>query len=79
MVLKGHDLENETAGTMWLDFPPMLAARGLDRSLDDAVVLGAIRIGEDDQPIAVMLDGIVVLGFARADETRRSRGLLRVD
>ena len=64
---------------MRLDLAPMLAAWGLDRRLDDAVVLGAIRIGEDDQPVAVMLDGIVVLGFARADETRRSRWLLRVD
>ena len=25
MVLEGHDLENETAGTMGLDLPPMLA------------------------------------------------------
>ena len=79
MVLEGHDLENETAGTMRLDLAPMLAAWGLDRRFDDAIILGAIRIGEDDQPVAVMLDGIVVLGFARADETRRSRWILRVD
>ena len=79
MVLEGHDLENETAGPMRLDLAPMLAAWGLPRRFDDAVVLGAIRIGEDDQPVAVMLDGIIVIGFARADETWRSRWVLRVD
>ncbi len=73
MVLEGDDLENETAGTMRLDLAPMLAAWGLDRRFDDAVVLGAIRIGEDDQPVVVMLDGIVMLRFACADETRRGR------
>ena len=79
MVLEGDDLEDEPAGPMRLDLAPMLAAWVLHRRFDDAVVLGAIRIGEDDQPVAVMLDGIVVLGFARADETWRSRWVLRVD
>ena len=62
MVLEGHDLENETAGPMRLDLAPMLAAWGLPRRFDDAIILGSVRIGEDEQPVAVMLDGIVVLG-----------------
>ena len=77
MVLEGDDLENEAAGPMRLDLAPMLAAGSLDRCFDDAVVLRAIRIGEDDQPVAMMLDRIVMLGLARADEARRRRRIVQ--
>ena len=79
IVLEGHDLENETARTMGLDLAPMLATRIVGRGFNDAVVFGAIRIGEDDQPVAVMLDGIVMLRLARTDEAWRRRWIFSID
>ena len=72
-VLVGDDVENEPAGLMRLDLPPVLAAGIVGRRLDDAVVLGAAGIGQDDQAAVVMIDGIVVLGLARRDEARGRR------
>ncbi len=51
----------------------------VDRRLDDAVVLGAAGIGQDDQPSVVMIDRIIVLGLARRDETWRRGGIGGVD
>ena len=79
MVLESHDLEDETARTMGLDLAPMLATRIVRRGFDDAVVLGAIRIGEDDQPVAAMLDGIIMLRLARTDQAWRCRWIFRID
>src|SRR5262245_25660932 len=79
IVLEGHDLKDETAWAMRLDLAPMLATRIARRGFDDAVVFGAIRIGEDDQPVAVMLDGIIVLGLERTDEAWRRRWIFSID
>jgi hypothetical protein len=57
----------------------MLAARAFHRGLDDAVILGTIRIGEYDQTVALMLDGIVMFRLTRADETRGRKGILDID
>ena len=64
-VLIGDDVENQPPGLVRLDLPPMLAAGRFDRRLDDAVILGAAGIGQDDQPPVVMIDRVIVLGLAR--------------
>ena len=79
IVLESHDLENEAPRTMGLDLPPMLATRIVRRGFDDAVVLGAGGIGQDDQAAVVVVDRIIVLGFARRDETRRCRWIFCID
>ncbi len=78
-VLVGDDIENEPPGPVRLDLAPMLAAGCRDRRFDDAVVLGASGIGEDDEAAVVMVDGVVVLGFARRDETGRGARIGGVD
>ena len=69
-ILVGDDIENEPARPVRLDFAPMLAARTVGRRLDDAVILGAPGIGQDDEAPVVMIDRVIVLGLARRDETR---------
>ena len=49
---------------MRLDFTPMLTARALNRVFDDAIILGAARVGEDDQS-----------GRRDAQRTSRARAL----
>ena len=70
-VLVGDDVEDQPPGLVRLDLPPMLAARRIDRRLDDSIILGAAGIGQDDQPSLVMIDRVIVLGLARRDEARR--------
>ena len=72
-ILEGHDVENEPARLVRLDLLPVLAAGIVGRGLDDAVVLGAAGIGQDDQAAVMMIDRIVVLGLARRHETRGCR------
>ena len=72
-VLIGDDVENEPSRPVRLDLAPMLGARAFSRRLDDAVVLRAAGIGEDDEPPVMMIDRVVVLGRARRDQTRRRR------
>src|SRR5580704_3241458 len=79
MVLEGGDLEDEATRPVRLNLAPMLAAWALHRGFDDAVILGAVRIGDDNQPIAVMLDGIVMLRFAPADDPWNGRRILGID
>ena len=64
-ILIGDDVENEPPRPVWLDLAPVLAARIVGRRFDDAVVLGAVGIGEDNEAAIVMVDRIVVFGFAR--------------
>ena len=78
-VLIGDDVENQPAGLVRLDLPPMLAARRIDRRLDDSIILGAAGIGQDDQPPVVMIDRVIVLRLARRNEARRRGGLGGID
>jgi hypothetical protein len=67
-VLVGHDIQNEPAQPVRLDFAPMLPTRTVHRRLDDAVILGTLGIGQDDELAVMMVHGIVVLGLARRDQ-----------
>ena len=46
-------------------------AGGRHRRLDDAEVFRTVGVGRDDQPVAVMLDRILVADVARLDDARR--------
>ncbi len=76
-ILIGDDVEDEPARTVRLDLAPVLRRRIVGGRLDDAVILRAAGIGEDDQAPVMMIHRVVVLGLARRDEARR-RGLDRV-
>src|SRR5215831_5831587 len=78
-ILEGDDIENEPARPVRLDLAPILAARTGDRRLDDAVILRAIRIGEDDEAPILMVDGVIVLRLPSGHKARRSRRLGGVD
>ncbi len=78
-VFIGDDVEYQPAGLMRLDLPPMLAARRIDRRLDDSIILGAAGIGQDDQPPVVMIDRVIVLGLARRNEARRRQRIGGID
>ena len=78
-VLIGDDVENEPSGLVRLDLPPMLAAGCADRRLDDAIILGAVGIGQDDQPSLMMIDRVIVLGLARRNEARGRQGIGGID
>ena len=49
------------------------------RRLDDLEVLGPVRVGEDDQPVAVVGDVVLDARLARGDENRRITGMARID
>ena len=49
------------------------------RRLDDLEVLGPVRVGEDDQPVAVVGDVVLDARLARGDEGRRVAGAVRID
>ena len=78
-VLEGDDVEDQPPGPVRLDLAPVLAARVVGRRLDDAEILGAAGIGQDDQPAFMMVDRIFVLGLARRYETRRRVRIGRID
>ena len=77
--LIGDNVENEPAGLVRHDLPPVLAAGCADRRVDDAEILGAVGIGQDDEPSLVMIDRVIVLGLARRDEARAAPGIGGVD
>jgi hypothetical protein len=79
VILERHHVEDETPRPVRLDLAPMLATCIVHRGLDDPVILGAVGIGENDQPVAVVFDGVVVLRLARADEAWRTRQVVGVD
>src|SRR5262245_13807021 len=64
---------------MRLDLAPILWTGAVDRSLDNPVVFRASRIGEDDELVAMMLDGIVVLRLALGDEPSFCPRILGID
>ncbi len=57
----------------------MLGGGTFGRCLDDAGVLRAAGIGQDDEPPIMMIDRVVVLRRARGDQTRRRRQIGGVD
>ena len=61
------------------DLRPVLAAGTVDRGFNDAVVLGAAGVGQDDELSIVVIDRIVVLRLARRDQAGRGRGIGGVD
>ena len=78
-VLIGDDVENQPSRLMRLDLPPMLAARRIDRRLNDPIILGAVGVGQDDQPSLMMIDRVIVLGLARRYEARRRQRIGGID
>ena len=78
-ILESDHIEDEPAGPMRLDLAPMLAARGRNRRLDNAVILGASGIGEDDEASLVVFDAVIVLGLAGRDEAGRGARIGRID
>ena len=78
-VLIGDGIENQPSRLMRLDLPPMLAPWRIGRSLDDAIILGAVGIRQDDQPPLMVIGRVIVLGLARRDEARRRARIGGID
>src|SRR4029450_5136432 len=78
-ILEGGYVENETARPVRLHLPPVLAAGTVNRRLDDAVVLRAVGVGQNDEAAVVMIDGIVVLRLACRYEGGGGRGIGGID
>ena len=67
MILVGDDIEDEAARPMRLDLAPVLLAWRIYRRLEDAVILRAAGIGEDNETAVAMIHGVVVLRLTRRD------------
>ena len=66
----------------WLigdEVAPMRSPGIRDGRCDDLEILRAVRVGEDEEPIAVMLDGVAQLRRARLDEARPGGGVAPVE
>ncbi len=78
--LKTVDIEDQPAracaGRSRASWPWLGAATGASH---DAEVLRAVRVGRDDEPVAVVLDRVLVAVLARRDETRGAFGRVGVD
>ena len=72
-------VEHQAARAVRNELLPIRHAGGGDRRLDDAEVLGAVRVGGDDQLVAVMLDRILVADLARLDDARLGERRVGVD
>src|ERR1700730_14672133 len=79
MAGKGDRLENEPPGLVRGDLAPVLRARVGKRSLADTEVFGALRIGGDDQLVAMMFDGVLVTVLTGQHAARGALGLFGVD
>ncbi len=72
-------IEHKASGPVRNDFAPVCHARIGDGRLDDAEILGALRVGRDDQPVAVVLDRILMADLARLDDARRHERRVGID
>ena len=82
MAGEGYDVEDQAARPMGENLAPARRAGIGQRRLADAEVLRPAGIGEDEQPVAVVIDGILVAVLARRHQAGcavRSIGVDEVD
>ena len=79
VVLVGDDRQDQPSRLVIDQVAPVVAAGGRQRGFHDLEVFRTVRIGENDQAVALMLDIIFVTVLARRDQLERASRLMGVD